>query len=203
MKYLLVVIVIILIHFSLSQKEINIQSLSPQDTILAFGDSLTYGYNAKPTESYPAVLNHLTDYKIINEGVLGDTSADGVKRLDPLLENKNIKLMILFFGGNDIIQGVSMSELKSNLKTMIKSAKQKQIQVLLISVPNLSLFGLSALDLYGEVAKEEDVPLLSGMLAEILEQPSLKSDQIHPNALGYKLMAEKIYEKLKEEDFIK
>ena len=203
MKYLLVVIVIILIHFSLSQKEINIQSLSPQDTILAFGDSLTYGYNAKPTESYPTVLSHLTDYKIINEGVLGDTSADGVKRLDPLLENKNIKLMILFFGGNDIIQGVSMSELKSNLKTMIKNAKQKKIQVLLISVPNLSLFGLSALDLYGEVAKEEDVPLLSGMLAEILEQPSLKSDQIHPNALGYKIMAEKIYEKLKEEGFIK
>ncbi len=203
MKYLLIMIAIVIILFSFTQKESNIKALKPQDTILAFGDSLTYGYNAKPTESYPAILKHLTGYKIINEGILGDTSADGVKRLDPLLEDKNIKLMILFFGGNDIIQGVSISELKSNLKTMIKRAKQKQIQVLLISVPNLSLFGLSALDLYDEVAKEEDVPLLSGMLAEILEQPSLKSDQVHPNALGYKLMAEKIYEKLKEEGFIK
>jgi lysophospholipase L1-like esterase len=53
------------------------------------------------------------------------------------------------------------------------------------------------------VAKEEDVPLLSGMLADILEQPTLKSDQVHPNALGYKIMAEKIYEKLKEEGWLK
>ena len=203
MKYLLIMIAIVIILFSFTQKESHIKALNPRDTILAFGDSLTYGYNAKPNESYPTVLSHLSGMKVINAGIPAESSGDGLRRLPKLLEDNNIKLMILFFGGNDIMQGVSMSELKSNLKTMIKSAKQKQIQVLLISVPNLSLFGLSALDLYGEVAKEEDVPLLSGMLAEILEQPSLKSDQIHPNALGYKLMAEKIYEKLKEEGFIK
>ncbi|MBA1419735.1 MAG: hypothetical protein FAF03_02455 [Epsilonproteobacteria bacterium] len=111
--------------------------------------------------------------------------------------------MILFFGGNDIMQGLPVESLKTNLKTMIHMAKDKQIDVLLISVPNLSLFGLSPLDLYEEVADEEGVPLLSGMLADILEQPSLKSDQIHPNALGYKIIGEKIYEKLKEEGWIK
>ena len=203
MKYLLIMIAIVIILFSFTQKESNIKALNPQDTILAFGDSLTYGYNAKPNESYPTILSHLSGIKVINAGVPAESSGDGLRRLPKLLEDKNIKLMILFFGGNDIMQGVSMSELKTNLKTIIKRAKQKQIQVLLISVPNLSLFGLSALNLYDEVAKEENVPLLSGMLAEILEQPSLKSDQIHPNALGYKLMAEKIYEKLKEEGFIK
>ena len=203
MKYLLIMIAIVIILFSFTQKESNIKALNPQDTILAFGDSLTYGYNAKPNESYPTILSHLSGMKVINAGIPAESSGDGLRRLPKLLEDNNIKLMILFFGGNDIMQGVSMSELKTNLKTMIKRAKQKQIQVLLISVPNLSLFGLSALDLYDEVAKEEDIPLLSGMLAEILEQPSLKSDQIHPNALGYKLMAEKIYEKLKEEGFIK
>ena len=203
MKYILITIVMILILFSFSQKETNIQHLNPQDTILAFGDSLTYGYNAKPTESYPAVLSHLTGYKIINEGVLGDTSVDGVKRLAPLLEESNIKLMILCFGGNDIIQGLSKENLKNNLKTMIQMAKEKNIKVLLISVPILNIFGLSSMKLYKEVADEENIPLLSGMLSNLLSQPSLKSDQIHPNALGYKLMAEKIYEKLKEEKFIK
>ena len=203
MKYILTTLVIILILFSLSQKESNIQSLSQKDTILAFGDSLTYGYNAKPTESYPALLKQLTGYKIINEGVLGNTSVDGVKRLAPLLEDSNIKLMILCFGGNDIIQGLSKEKLKNNLKSIIQLAKEKNIKVLLISVPYLNIFGLSDMQLYEEVTEEENVALLSGILAEILEQPALKSDQIHPNALGYKIMAEKIYEKLKEEGFIK
>jgi hypothetical protein len=101
------------------------------------------------------------------------------------------------------MQGLSMERLKTNLLTMIHIAKEKNIDVLIISVPNLSLFGLSPLALYEEVAKEGNIPLLSGMMSNILEQPSLKSDQIHPNALGYKIMGEKIYEKLQEEGWLK
>ena len=100
------------------------------------------------------------------------------------------------------MQQISMDTLKSNLKTTIQIAKDKGIDVLLISVPNLTLFGLSPLGLYEDVANEENVPLLSGLLAEILFDPSLKSDQVHPNALGYKQMAEKIYKNLKENGWI-
>ena len=96
------------------------------------GDSLTYGYNANREESYPALLSRLSGYQVVNAGILGDTSADGLKRLPTLLENDSIKLMILFFGGNDIIQNVPMSELKNNLKNMIHMAKEKNIDVLLI-----------------------------------------------------------------------
>jgi lysophospholipase L1-like esterase len=85
---------------------------------------------------------------------------------------------------------------------MIQMAKAKDIEVLLISAPNVSLFGLSPLGLYEEVAEEENIPLLSGVLASILSQPSLKNDQIHPNALGYKKMAELIYESLKENGWV-
>ncbi len=120
--------------------------------------------------------------------------------LPQLLEDKSIKLMILCFGGNDIILRKSMSSLKQNLKTMIQMAKAENIEILLISVPNITLFGLSLLGIYGEVAEEEDIPLLSGILANILSQPSLKSDQIHPNALGYKKMADEIYNSLEEND---
>jgi len=203
MKYLLSAVAIILILFSLNSKEMPMQTLDQNDSILAFGDSLTYGYNAKANESYPAVLSRLLGYTVINEGVLGDTSHEGLRRIAPLLEERNIKLMILLLGGNDIMQGLSMEDLKSNLKTMIQMAKKKQINVLLISMPKLSIFGLSPLELYEEVAEEEDVPLLSGMMSNILEQPLLKSDQIHPNAKGYTMMAKMIYEKLKEEGWLK
>ena len=198
MKYLFIAITIILILFTLTKKETNIQALAPQDTILAFGDSLTYGYGTTPAKSYPSLLSSLTGLKVINAGINGETSQDGVTRLPKLLKNPSIKLMILCFGGNDILQKRSMSSLKKNLKTMIQLAKDKKINVLLISVPNISLFGLSALALYEEIAEEENVPLVNSMLADILSNPTLKSDQIHPNALGYKQMAKKIYESLKE-----
>ena len=203
MKYILTVIAIILILFSFSAKETPIQPLHQNNSILAFGDSLTCGYHAKPNESYPAVLARLSGHKVINAGIPAETSAEGLRRLPKLLEDESIKLMILFFGGNDIMQRLPMEKLKANLKSMIAMAKAKQIDVLLISVPNLNLFGFSPLGLYDDVADEENIPLLSGMLADIISQPSLKSDQVHPNTKGYKMMGEKIYEKLKEVGWLK
>ena len=178
-------------------------TLTSTNTILAFGDSLTYGHGATHNESYPSKLSGLTGYRIINAGMNAETSDEGLQRLPQLLEDRSIKLMILCFGGNDIMQRRSMSSLKQNLKTMIQMAKTKDIEVLLISVPNINLFGFSPLGLYEEVAEEENVPLLSGVLANILSQPSLKSDQVHPNALGYKEMADKIYESLVENAWVK
>ena len=202
MKYMIIVIFSILILLTFTKKETSSMTLTGTNTILAFGDSLTYGFGASPTESYPTRLSLLSGYRIINAGINGDTSSEGLRRLPQLLEEGSIKLMILCFGGNDIIQKKSMSELKQNLKTMIQMAKAKNIEVLLISVPNITLFGLSPLELYEEVAEEENIPLLSGTLANILSQPSLKNDQIHPNALGYKKMADTIYESLKKNGWV-
>ena len=202
MKYILVSIAMALILFTFRKKDPDIQTLHPQNTILAFGDSLTYGYNAKPAESYPAVLSKMTGLNVINAGILAETSQEGLERLPQLLEDPSIKLMVLCFGGNDMMQQISMTTLKNNLKTMIQMAKAKEIDVLLISIPNFTLFGLSPLSLYDDVANEENIPLISGLLSKILSNPSLKSDQIHPNALGYKQMAENIYENLKENGWI-
>lgn len=202
MKYILVALAITLIFFSFIKKDFDIQTLHPQNSILAFGDSLTYGYNARSTESYPAVLSTMTGLNVINAGIPAETSKDGLRRLEKHLEDPSIKLMILCFGGNDMMQQISMTILKNNLKTMIQMAKAKGIDVLLISIPNLTLFGLSPLSLYEEIANEENVPLISGLLTEILSEPSLKSDQIHPNALGYRKMAEKIYGNLKGNGWI-
>ena len=176
--------------------------LTNNDTILAMGDSLTYGFGVSPHESYPSLLSLLTGIKVINAGINGETSSEGLQRLPSVFHDSSIKFMILCFGGNDIMQRLPMKQLKANLKNMIHLAKEKNIAVLLVSVPNISLFGLSPLNLYEEVADEESIPLLSGMLANILENPSLKSDQIHPNALGYKQMAERIYKKLQNLEIV-
>ena len=198
MKYIIGIVLILLAISSFTKRETDTMQLNKTDTILAFGDSLTYGFGANPNESYPTLLSQYTGLKVINAGVNGDTSKEGLRRLAPLLNDPSIKLLILFFGGNDVMQKKPMSALKNNLKTMIGMAKEKNIEVLLVSVPNITLFGLSPLELYEEVAEEENVALLSGMLADILSQPSLKSDQIHPNAAGYEKMAQKIYESLQE-----
>ena len=202
MKTIIIAVIVVLALLTLTKNKDNTMAFSNNDTILAFGDSLTYGFGANTDESYPTLLSILSGHKIINGGINGDTSTEGLRRLAPYLEDKSVKLMILCFGGNDILQKKSMESLKQNLKTMIQMAKAKNIEVLLLSAPNITLFGLSPLGLYEEVAEEENIPLLSGVLADILSQPSLKNDQIHPNALGYKKMAELIYESLKEHEWI-
>jgi len=198
MKYVIGAILLLLLFTFFSGKEGTMEKLTKEDSVLAMGDSLTNGFGASHDESYPAVLQRLSGLQVINGGRNGDTSAEGLRRLPALLDDPSVKVMVLCFGGNDILQKKPLAQLKSNLKTMISMAKEKGIEVLLVSVPDLSLFGLSPLGLYEEVAEEEEVPLVSGVLSKILSDPSLKSDQIHPNAKGYRVMAEKIFEAMKQ-----
>lgn len=201
MKYLMSVLLILFVIFTLQQKSTGKIMFTPQDTILAFGDSITYGYGVDTSQSYPAVLASLLNHKVINAGVNGDTSKDGLLRLPHLLEDTSIKLILLCFGGNDILQQHSLSSLKENLTTMIQMAKKQNIYIILIAVPNLSVFGLSPLELYQDIAREENIALLNDTLTDILSNPHYKIDQIHPNASGYKIMGESIYNKIKEMTF--
>lgn len=176
--------------------------ISNTDSILAMGDSLTYGFLVSAEENYPSQLSKMSGYHVINAGINGDTSGEALERFPRFPENSSIRIMILCIGANDILQRQSMISLRQNIKKMIQMAKEKEIKILLVAVPNFTLFGLSDLDLYEEIAQEESVVLASGILSNILEQPSLKIDQVHPNALGYEKMAEMIYKSLKEEELI-
>ena len=173
------------------------ETLSSTHTILAAGDSLTYGFGAPSEASYPARLRQKISLKVINAGENGETSSEGLQRLPSLLDTYHPKLTILCYGGNDILQKRSMQQLKKNLKKMITLCKEAGSEVLLIAVPNMTLFGLEPLALYEEVSEETNTPLLSGVLSEILEEPSMKSDQVHPNAKGYRKLGDAVYEKLK------
>ena len=180
-KYLIATLIIIVLLISFKEEKQEVSRLKQSDTILAFGDSITYGFGVNNKQSYPYLLSKLTGYNVLNAGINGDTSEEGLLRLPSLLENDSIKLILLCFGGNDIIQQQPLTELKTNLKKIIQIAKSKNIHLILISVPDVSLFGLDPLDLYDEIADEEDLELIEGLLSHVLSRPSLKSDYIHPN----------------------
>ena len=198
MKYFISALILaaILLTMNHTKPHTDTLPLTPYDTILAVGDSLTHGYGAAPEQSYPSLLATMSGVNVINEGIDGETSEEGRKRLPQLLQKYHPKLTILCYGGNDILQKRSMSRLKENLKKMITLCRAHSSDVLLIAVPNMTLFGLEPLTLYEEVAEETNTPLVEGLLSEILSSPSLKSDQIHPNAKGYRVMAERIAQEI-------
>ena len=170
-----------------------------QHPILAFGDSLTFGTGAERHQSYPAMLQRMSGVKVVNAGIPGETSAEGLKRLESELQKHRPALLILCHGGNDILRGLSKEALKQNLTAMVRLAKARGVDVLLVGLPDMGTLGFGTLDLYEEVADAEGTMFESGIIGKIERNAALKSDRIHPNAEGYRMMAEKFYEVLKEE----
>lgn len=169
----------------------------PNDAvILAFGDSLTFGTGATPETSYPAVLEQLIGRRVVAAGVPGEITAEGLERLSDVLEEEQPKLLILCHGGNDLLRKTGNAQAEANLRAMIALAKAKGIQVLMVAVPKPGLT-LSAPAYYEKIAEEFNLPIETSVLRNILSSSNLKSDQIHPNAAGYRKMAEAIAELLK------
>jgi acyl-CoA thioesterase-1 len=175
----------------------KLQPLAPDAVILAFGDSLTYGTGAGTNESYPAVLARLTGRRVINAGITGEISADGLARLPELLERERPALLILCHAANDLLRHMDQRQAADNLRAMVRLAREHGVSVLLVAVP-LPDLSLSPPPFYGKVAKEMDVPCEKKALARILGKGSLKSDYIHPNAAGYRQLAEALASLLKK-----
>lgn len=171
--------------------------LSADAVILAFGDSLTAGTGAGDAESYPAQLSRLIGRKVLNAGIPGEVSADGAKRLPELLDRERPALLILCHGGNDLLARQSHQLIADNLRTMVRLAGERGIPVLLIAVPAPDL-SLKPPALYEELSREFRIPIEAKILSRILAKGSLKSDHIHPNAAGYRQLAEALAKLLKK-----
>jgi lysophospholipase L1-like esterase len=174
-----------------------LQPLNQQQPILAFGDSLTFGYGAATEESYPAQLSKLINHQVINTGINGELSRAGLRRLEGLLERHKPQLLLLCHGANDILQKRNLNEMADNLKAMISLAQVRDIQVVLIGVPQVNLL-LNPVKQYQQVADEKQVLLENELLADLLKQPNLHSDIVHPNNLGYQQIAQTIAQFLQE-----
>lgn len=172
-------------------------ALPPGSVVLAFGDSVTFGTGAAGEENYPSQLASISGWQVANHGVPGDTAEGAKTRIAEALDDTQPKLVIVEIGGNDFLRRHPEAQIKEDIRSILKTVKQAGVPVVLVATPRFSLLGaaLGALPdaaLYAELAKEEGVLLVPDVFAEVLSDPSLKSDQIHPNAAGYRKLAEGI-----------
>ncbi|MBE0620703.1 MAG: arylesterase [Burkholderiales bacterium] len=175
----------------------KLSRLPADAVVLAFGDSLTYGTGTQAETSYPAVLEKLIGRTVASAGVPGEVSAAGLARLPEALDEYQPALLILCHGGNDFLRKLGDAQAAENLRAMIRVAKQRGIEVVLIAVPKPGL-PPSPPDFYAEIAREFKLPYEDGALTAILRDRELKSDVAHPNAKGYAELAAAVAEVLKK-----
>ena len=177
-------------------------ALPAGSTVIALGDSLTYGYGASTETAYPAVLASMTQWRVVNEGVSGNTSADVLARTEQVI-SKNPDLVLLSVGGNDVLQRVQPSTTTANITATINQFKSADIPVVLIAQPYFStsaLFGKASDNpIYEDISEAEGVPLYADGWSTVLSDDALKSDRIHANTAGYRQFAEGLYGYLQEE----
>ena len=170
----------------------KVRNLDSRGTaLIAFGDSLTAGYGAGPGDDYPTRLAALTHQPIVNAGVSGDTTESALARIDDDVLARDPRIVIVGLGGNDFLRRVDLGVTEANLRTIVRKIQARGAMVVLLGFrfPNI---GPSYEEMYKRVAKDEGCLLVPDLLAGILRDPSLKSDEIHPNARGYALMAERV-----------
>ena len=169
----------------------QLRKLPSDAVVLAFGDSLTYGTGASPGQSYPAVLQKIISRTVVNAGIPGETTAEGLARLPQFLDRYHPALVLLCLGANDMLQGLDEGSAAENLKEMIRMAEKQGAQVVLIGVPKPNLL-VSTPEFYRQIADEFSLPYMENAMSDVLKNNSLKSDFIHPNAKGYQKLAEEI-----------
>jgi len=179
------------------QKVPRVSPVGPNEVIVAFGDSLTFGTGAAENESYPAALAELIGRKVVHAGVPGEVTGGALARLPAVIEEHRPALMIVCLGGNDMLRKLDEASIKANLREIIRTIKAGGISVVLVGVPKPALI-TNAAEFYAEIAKEFDIPYEGKIVTDVLYQRELKADQIHPNARGYRRMAEAIAELLRK-----
>ena len=178
------------------------EAIPPGSVVLALGDSLTDGAGVTREEAWPNLLAGKTGWVVINGGVSGDTSEGALRRLPSLLEQHAPVLVLVALGGNDMLRHLPQQETIANLEQIFKLIRAQGAKPVLLATPQPSLAGavfqhLSAADFYQQVADAQNVTLIKNAIAEVISDPQLKGDPLHPNAAGHALLAEKIYGELK------
>ncbi|MFK5881502.1 MAG: arylesterase [Sulfurospirillum sp.] len=188
--FLALIAIFIFNYFDTTNEKYDGTLVLPINTkILAFGDSITYGYRVDSDKNYPSVLSNLLQSKVINAGRNGETTKEGLKRLPGLLKKHKPQILIICEGANDLLRSKKFSDIKKNLADMIKLAQKQKIFVVLVGVPYLEYLRYSTANFYYDLAQTYNVPFEDNILEKILNDNSLKVDEVHPNAKGYELLS--------------
>lgn len=197
-KFILAIVVITLLVACDKVKE---QAIPAGSVVLALGDSLTAGAGVTQAEAWPNLLASRSGWVVINGGINGDTSGAALRRLPALLEQHTPALVVVTLGGNDMLRRIPQAETIANLEKILSLIRAQGAKPLLLATPQPSLTAavfqnLSAADFYRELAEAQRVPLIEDAIAEVISDPQLKIDPLHPNAAGHALLSEKIFAEL-------
>ena len=170
--------------------------------VVAFGDSLTAGFGVSADQAYPALLQiriraENLPHRVLNAGITGDTSADGLRRLESALV-ADARVLILALGANDGIQGVAIDQLRQNLSAIIERAQARGFRVLLCGMetfPTRGLdYALAFRRVFPDLAERYRVPLMPFLLEGVVGDPALNlADRFHPNPAGYRRIADNMW----------
>lgn len=163
---------------------------------IAFGDSLTEGYGAAPGADYPTQLSRLLDIPIQNFGVAGETSGDGLKRLADV-EALGPRVVLLCFGGNDVLQSLPREQMFANISAMIDRFQARGSFVVLIGIRGTGIVGDRNADGFKKLAAEKKAKHVPNILDGLLTEPRLMSDYVHPNDVGYGKIAARLENELR------
>jgi len=204
MKIIYIALIILGGYFNIIKE---VQGQEAQKTILCFGNSITAGYGLDPDLAYPKVLEQILNkdgynYKVINSGLSGETSAGGLTRIDWVLQNK-IDVFILELGANDGLRGLPLIQTKSNLESIIQKVRKKypEAQIVIAGMmvpPNMGKdYATEFSYVFNELATENDALLIPFLLEGVGGNPELNlPDGIHPNIEGHKIVANNVYNAL-------
>ena len=175
----------------------KLEHLASDAVVLAFGDSLTYGTGATEDESYPAQLERLIGRRVVRAGVPGEVTAQALERLPQALDEHSPRLLLLCIGGNDFLQRLGTAQAEANVRAMVKLARSRGVDIVLIGTPEPGLT-LAPPAFFAAIAADFRLPYEDAALTQVLRDNALKSDPIHPNARGYRIIAERLAERLKQ-----
>jgi lysophospholipase L1-like esterase len=169
---------------------------SAGETIICFGDSLTEGVGAEPGEDYPSILSRLLGLPVVNTGARGDTTTAALERLAGEVLRKNPRLVIILLGGNDFLRQRPRGETRKNLEEIVRRVQAHGAMVAIAGI-RLGVLGDDYAEIFKETAERFGALYIPQVLNGILTDAGLRSDPIHPNGKGYRLIAERIAEKIK------
>lgn len=162
---------------------------------IAFGDSLTAGFGATEGNDYPAVLGRMLSLPIQNLGRSGETTSDGLKRVEEAAQLRP-RVVLLCFGGNDSLNQESRTQTFANLARMVDRFHQEGTFVVLIGIRSASLRDYNEKH-FAKLAREKRVLYIPDMLRGLVFKPVYMSDAIHPNDAGYAKIAERLEKRLR------
>ncbi|MFN7929185.1 MAG: arylesterase [Blastocatellia bacterium] len=174
--------------------------------ILAFGDSLTEGYGLEKAQAYPTLLQKRLEekgynYRVVNAGISGDTSAGGLNRLETALRKNKVEIMLLELGANDMLRGKDLRDTRQNLATIIEKAQAQNIKVVLAGMEAPTNFGedyqRAFHNLFVDLAKQYKLKLIPFFLTNVAGKSELnQGDGIHPNVQGVKIVLDNVWQVL-------